>query len=230
MQDALPDWTNRDIALEYRGTGAFRLIADEEWTIAPAKNADDLNDKTTNAPAIKHITPDNLPFVMSFLLCPKVPHHVEQAERTYLRDPKGRYMKSIRTGRCLVDLGDYVPHCISSKVDAHLLVTFIQYGATLSDIMDRVKPPNTDVTGGRQLTFLDDELKKQTFQLERALMNKGWRWRRKYGGMHPGTKSLGDKSGKGDKTVKDVLKKLVDDKGNLMWQKIFHVRGPVQLI
>ncbi|KAF2092612.1 hypothetical protein NA57DRAFT_82165 [Rhizodiscina lignyota] len=201
----------------YKDTGAYfsRTKPELAWTDPPLSGREP-HDVTTAAPAIKDVSQLKLPYIMNFI---RVPDLSQSDEKYFLRDPLGNFMKSIRTGRCLKDFGEFLPHSIASVVEGWRLAVFVQFGPDIRDCIDRIMPlKQYEVVP----PYNDQDLKDDTEKLRRSLGNKDWRWRRLAAGFHPNARCFRERRGRGNQTVHTTLMKLVDSEGQFNWRKVFH--------
>lgn len=122
----------------------------------------------------------NLPRCMAELY----PRHAGEwrAENiTYLVDPNGSLMKSLRTGRCLrLVNGSAIPNMIGSwegkkSPDSWWICWKTQQGYEINDIVDRIKP--LPLARGNRTTYNSDA------HVRGRLDMRQHRWRRQFGGL-----------------------------------------------
>lgn len=154
-----------------------------------------------------------------------IPDFSVVGELHYLRDACGYLMKSIRTGRCFIDFGGYLPNSISTEVERFRVAPWLCFGARNVDILDRIKPPMPQF-GFPMGTFVDEDVQLDTKAISNKLTyNKPWRFMNKVSGFHPDNKCTRARPGKGDTTCTEILKRLIDEDKHIIWEKVFMVRA-----
>lgn len=174
-------------------------------------NGDEDNDKTTICPMLEAWTKDgSMPDIVQFLL-PNI-----SRKWTYLTDPRGRYMKSLRTKLCFrtFDIESKIsqaPNQIGADEgiedgllgNGWFLGALDSLGFTTQDLLDRVKPSllsdkkyQHSLQGKGKDSRCDrkswHELSNQEIdsaQVVRRMNQRMRRWRERHGGLSPHTRA-----------------------------------------
>lgn len=192
--------------------GEWKAITNKKYPFHHSINPANHRDRTLWTSGLDQVTHDNLPSKMAMVM-PKIgfgpKDEQEDEDYTYLKDPRGWYLISRRTGLPLRNLGNIVPNGVTSWNSDEmriLLAVMVAYGADLKeDIYPRIHTSAKNV---------DEEMTDFHKALDK--------WHRSCGGLRPDQLN-GPSKEQEDETARKVFMRIAYRPANILHRVVWEI-------